>query len=118
MLAPRGDERLDGTLLRQRQVGPIAVGALELDIEVAHRPEAVGDVAQARSIRFRAVLPVRPAEAPPRGALPASGDAHLVDVPRIDAAAHAGLAIEHPSEMEAHDLAPRLGHAVLGQDTR
>ena len=40
-------QRLERSLLGDRQVGPVRVGRVEQDVEVAHRPESRGDLAQA-----------------------------------------------------------------------
>ena len=49
MAAPGGEQRLEGALLGDRQVGPVGVGGLELDVQVADRAEPAGDLAQAAS---------------------------------------------------------------------
>ena len=47
VLAPVGQQRLQRTLLGDREVGAIRVGRVEQDVEVADRPEPRGDLAQA-----------------------------------------------------------------------
>ena len=69
-------------------------------------------------IALRPAGPERRAEDAPRGALPARRDAHRVELLGVLAGARAGLAGEHPGEVEAHDLAAGLGDVVVGGDAR
>ena len=46
MHAPRVEQRLQGALLGRRQVVAIQVGRLELDVEIADRPEPLRGLAQ------------------------------------------------------------------------
>ena len=101
-----------------RQVRPIEVGRLEQDVEVADRTEPRGDLAQAVPVALGPTRPERRAEDAPGRALPTGRDAHRVELLRVDAGARAGLAREHPREVEAHDLAPRLGDVILGVHSR
>src|SRR4029077_2405832 len=52
----------------------------------------------------------------PRGTLATRRDAHGMELLRIRALARAGLAGEHPGEVELHDLAAGLRYMVLGGD--
>ena len=106
MLAPVGEQRLQRPLLGDRQVGAVRVGRLEQDVEVADRPEPRGDLAQAVAVALRAPGPERGAEDAPGGPLPAGRDAHRVELLRIRALARAGLAGEHPGEVELMTLRP------------
>ena len=118
MLAPGGDQRLERSLLGARQVLAVVIGRLELHIEIAYRPEPAGDVAEPLPIGLRATLPVGLAEDAPGRPLPARRDPHLVDIFDVDAAPDTRLPVEHPREVEPHDLAAGLGDVVLGQDAR
>ncbi len=116
--AQRSDERLERALIVDGLVCPVGIDALELDVEVAHRPEPSSDIAEAVAIRLRPALAERLAEDAPGRALAAGRHPHLVDVLDVLAVADPGLAVEHAGEVEAHDLATRLGDGVLGEDAR
>ena len=118
LLAPVGEQRLERALLGDRQVGPVQVGRLEQDVEVADRAEPRGDLAQAVAVALRPAGPERRPEDAPRGPLPAGRDAHRVELLGVVPVARAGLAGEHPGEVEAHDLAAGLGDVVVGGDAR
>ena len=91
----RREQRLEGALLGDRQVGPIGVGGLDQDVEVADGAEAGGHLAQPAAMLLRPLGPERLAEDPPRGALAARRDAHPVEVLRIDPVAGPGLLGDH-----------------------
>ena len=116
VLAPVGQQRLERALLGDRQVGPVEVGRLEQDVEVAHGPEPRRDLAQAVAVALRPAGPERRPEDPPGRPLPAGRDAHRVELLGVGAGARARLAREHPGEVEAHDLAAGLGDVVVGGD--
>src|SRR6266550_4015136 len=83
MLAPVGEERLEGSLLADREVGAIGVGGFEQHIEIADRPKPRGDLAQAVAVALRAPRSERTAEDAPGGTLPACRDAHGMEFLRI-----------------------------------
>ena len=116
MLAPFGEKRLQRTLLGDGHVCAICVGRVEQDVEVADRPESRGDLAQAVAVALRAPGAERGTEDAPGGPLSACRDPHRMELFRIRALARAGLAGEHPGEVEFHHLPAGLRDMVLGGD--
>ena len=105
-----------GPAARWWKVGPVLVGLLEQDVEIAHRPQTARRLAEARAELLRPCRPERATEHPPGGALAAGRDAHPVEVLGVLAVSRAGLLREHPGQVEPHDLATRLGDVVVGGD--
>src|SRR5215204_4483331 len=55
--SPGDAQRLEAALLRDRQVGAVGIGRLQLDIEVTDRAEATGDLAESGPVAAGAALP-------------------------------------------------------------
>ena len=115
MIPPAAQQRLEGSLLGPRQLGPIGIGRLEQDVEIADGPEAGGDFAKSLAVGPRPAGPEGVAEDAPRRPLAPGRDPHPVELLGVDALAGAGLAGEHPGEVEAEDLAAGLGDVVVGE---
>ena len=119
VVAPRSEQGLQRPLVRRGRVGPVGVGGLELHVEVAHSARGA---APSRAGRCGSGL-VRPGGyASPKTRHAARwrrvATRILCTLPVSMPLAHAGLALEHPGEVEAHDLAARLGDVVVGHDAR
>ncbi len=118
MEPPRAQERLERPLLGDREVRPIGVGGLDQDVEVADGAEPRRDLPQAAAMLLRPLRPERLAEDPPGRALAARRNPHPVEILGVDAVACPGLLGDHPREVEAEDLAPRLRDVIVDEDTR
>jgi hypothetical protein len=118
LLSPGREERLEGALLGHRLGGQIRLGFVDEDVEVAHRAESRGDLAEAPAMAPRPVGTEPVPEDPPRGPHPAGGHPHRMEFLGVGALARPGLAGDHPREVEAEDLPAGFGHTVAGQHAR
>ncbi len=116
--APRGEERLEGSRLPGGEGALVGGRRLDEDVEVADRAEAPGQDPQPAAEPARAVGAEAVAEHPPRRAHPAGGHAHPVELLDLLPRSRAGLAGQHPGEVEADDLAAGFGEDIVGGDAR
>ena len=116
--APALDQAVEGRALRGGLRVAVGLAGLDQHVEVPHRAEVGCDLAQAAAVLGGPLGVERLAEHAPRGPLAAGGHPHRVQLLAVPARPGAGLAGDHAGEVEAQDLAPRLGEVIVGQDAR
>src|SRR5881409_2018922 len=90
-----------------------ALRRLDQDVEVSHRPEAIGERAHLVSERLRHLaLEIGRDDAKGR-ALTAGSHPHVMEGLDVLALASVVLVGEHALEVEAKDLPSRLGHGLI-----
>ena len=114
--APGLQERLEGPGLGSGLPALVGLAGLDQDVEVAHGAEVAGHQLEASPVALGPLEVEGVAEDPPRRPLAARRDAHPVQLLGVLADAGAGLARDHPGEVEAEDLAAGLGQVVVGED--
>ena len=110
------EERLEGPGLGGGLPALVGLAGLDQDVEIPHAAQVGRHELEAAPVAVGAIEVEGVTEDPPRRPLAAGGDAHPVQLLRVLADAGAGLAGDHPGQVEAEDLAAGLGQVVVRED--
>ena len=118
ILRPRPDQRCECRRLGIGKAGLMRLRGLDEDVQIAHRPQPRGEVAEPPTHSARPIEPESIAKDAPGRAHPARGDAHAMEVLDPETGPRPFLAGEHPREVEPEHFAAGLGEEVVARDTR